>query len=195
MKLPWQNDPNWWRGVPNKLTAGRIAAVPLLLLLHPWGFQWLNIICAFIFLVAAFTDYFDGYIARTYQQGTAVGALIDHIADKLLISASLVLLVGNGSAPTFMAALLIGRELAMSGMRLVAAEKGITVHVNSLGKVKTFLQSLAIFCLFINKSWLGLPFREVGMLSLWAALGFSLYSAYQYWIGFWPKLRIHLDQD
>lgn len=195
MKLPWQNDAQWWHGVPNKLSLARIAAVPLLLILHPWGFQWLNIICAFIFLAAALTDFLDGYIARTYQQGTKLGALIDHVADKLLIASSLVLLAGSGSLPTFMAALLIGRELAMSGIRLLAAEQNMSISVNQLGKAKTVLQCVAIFCLFINEPWLNLPFRPVGMLALWGALSLSLYSAYVYWNEFWPAFKKELDSN
>ncbi len=179
----------WWSGLPNKLSLGRLAAIPLLMILYPWDVFWLNVLCAFIFLAAALTDFLDGYIARTYREVTQLGGLLDHVADKLLIACSLVLLVGSGAMPAFIASLLIARELAVSGLRLLAAERGITLNVNQFGKSKTVVQCLAVFCLFINRTWIELPFRTVGMLAAWVAVGLSIYSAYTYWLAFWPQFQ------
>lgn len=170
----------WLRTLPNKLTIARMAAIPLLLLLYPLNIPKLNIVCAVIFAAAAITDWVDGYVARKYHAVTPLGALLDPIADKMLVAAALVLLAYNRVAPAFIAALLICRDIGINGIRLMALEQGRVIAVNEFGKWKTALTSVSIFCLMVNAPLFGLPFRTVGMLSLWVALGLSLYSAWLY---------------
>lgn len=177
--------------LPNKLTLARIAAVPILLLLLPIDSRRVDVFCAIVFAIAAITDYFDGYLARKYQNVSPLGALLDPIADKMLIAGTLVMLagVGRGLIFTIIAALMICRDIGISGIRLLALEEGHTIAVTELGKWKTFLQSVAIFCLIVNQPLFDLPFRTVGMLTLWAALGLSGYSAWQYGVGYYERAK------
>jgi CDP-diacylglycerol--glycerol-3-phosphate 3-phosphatidyltransferase len=175
--------------LPNLLTIGRIAVIPIIIPLYMLGFEWLNVFCAVLFAAAAATDYFDGYIARRYQVVTKFGAAFDHIADKLLVSCCLILLSASGVLPVPITIILILRELLVMGMRLVAAERRINIQVSSFGKVKTAVQDLAIFCLFINTALFAPTLRQVGMVSIWIATALSLYSAYLYWETFWPSIK------
>ncbi len=180
--------------LPNKLTLARIGAVPLLLLLLPLDSRRVDVVCAVIFALAAITDYFDGYLARKYQNVSPLGALLDPVADKILVAGSLVMLagVGRGLIFTIIAALMICRDIGISGIRLMALEQGHTIAVTELGKWKTFIQSIAIFCLIVNQPLFDLPFRTVGMLTLWASLALSLYSGWQYGVGYYQKSKTSL---
>ena len=167
--------------LPNKLTLGRVAAIPFLLLLYPFNVSFINIFCAIIFALAAITDFFDGYLARHFKMETRVGAALDHIADKLLVTSALVLLTNAQQLPAFLAALLICREIGVAGIRLTAKEQNLDIDVNSYGKVKTAIQDVSIFCLLTAHPSL----RELGMALIWISLFVSYYSAYQYWHRFW----------
>lgn len=181
------------KGLPNKLTLLRIAMIPLLFVTYPLAKATNNsafgVITALLFLAAAVTDFLDGYFARKYQTVTVFGAVVDQIADKLLSGSALVLLAAGGVIPAFVVALLIGRDFAVSGIRLVAMEHGIRVAVNQWGKIKTVVQDSAIFSLFINELFLGIEFGKIGVLLIICALLVSLYSAFLYWREFWPKLQ------
>jgi CDP-diacylglycerol--glycerol-3-phosphate 3-phosphatidyltransferase len=170
----------WLRHMPNKLTLARIAVIPLLLLLHPFFPKPLNVLCAVIFALGAATDFLDGWLARRYDNVTALGALLDPIADKMLIAASLVLLAAADKAPAFVCALLICRDIAVNGVRLLALQRGRPIAVSDTGKWKTAVLCVAIFCLFINETRGGVNYRAIGMVSLWIALGLSLYSGWIY---------------
>jgi len=186
----------WLKSLPNKLTLGRIAVIPLLLLLYPIGFSKLNVFCAVLFAAAAITDYFDGYLARKYGNVTPLGSLLDPIADKMLVAAALVLLAGAGVIHPFLAALLIGRDIAVNGIRLLAMEQGFTIAVSEFGKWKTAVMSVAIGCLLVNQpageELFGWPWRVVGMISLWISVGLSLYSAYLYGAAYLEKAKVKL---
>ena len=173
--------PNIFASLPNKLTLGRVAAIPFLLLLYPFNVSFINIFCAVVFALAALTDFFDGYLARRFNMETRVGAALDHIADKLLVTSALILLTNAQQLPAFLAALLICREIGVAGIRLSAKEQNINIDVNSYGKIKTALQDIAIFCLLTVQPSL----REIGMVLIWISLFVSYYSGYQYWHQFW----------
>ena len=184
-----QDTTEFLRNLPNKLTLARMGAIPILLLLFPFNIGKLNVFCALIFAAAAATDYFDGYLARKYESVTPLGALLDPIADKMLIAASFVLLANNGVVPAFIAGLMICRDIGVSGIRLMALEQQFTIAVNDYGKWKTFVQAIAIFCLMVNQPLFDLPFRAVGMITLWISLALSLYSAWQYATGYLEKTK------
>ncbi len=171
---------SWLSGLPNQLTLFRIAVIPVLLAMFPLNFESTNLFCAVLFAVASFTDWLDGYIARRFSLESKLGTLIDPIADKMLIAAALVLLAASGVLWAWVAGLLICREMAMSGLRLVAQQQGIVIKVNVFGKLKTMLLDLSVFCLMINRPLFDWPFVQVGMISLWLAVFFSLYSAWLY---------------
>lgn len=179
----------WLTSLPNRLTLARIAATPVILLLYPLDFFALDVFCALLFIAAAVTDWLDGYLARKYQSVTPLGALLDPIADKLLIAAALVVLVASGKIPAFLAGLMICRDLGVSGLRLMALEKNLMIDVSEFGKWKTGLQDVGIVCLMINRTVLQLPLRTIGMVSMWVALVLSLYSAYAYGKSFWQNSK------
>lgn len=154
--------------------------IPFLLLVYPIDFKATKVICALIFALAGITDILDGYFARLYKQESRLGALLDPIADKMLSGACLILLADSQALPAMMCGTLLCRDIAISGMRMMALEEGHTIKVNSLGKFKTILQDVAIFCLMIGEDMFDIPFRLTGMVSIWLALIVSLYSGYLY---------------
>lgn len=172
--IPWLNH------LPNQLTLARIVAIPVLLVIYPIGFTFTNILCALIFAAAGFTDILDGYIARKYGQETQLGALLDPVADKMLSAATLLLLADSQALPAWICGLLLCRDIAVSGVRLIASESGHTIKVSAFGKVKTIFQDVAIFCLMIGSDFFEIPFRVTGMICIWVALAMSLYSGYLY---------------
>jgi CDP-diacylglycerol---glycerol-3-phosphate 3-phosphatidyltransferase len=135
--------------LPNLLTVARIIAVPVIVVAlldeTPNG----DTLAAIVFALAAITDGLDGYIARRQQSVTTFGKLMDPLADKLLIVAALVSLVSLGRLAAWVAMVIIARELAVTGLRTIAAEQGVVISASWLGKVKTALQVAAVFALII----------------------------------------------
>lgn len=191
--------------LPNTLTLSRIFLVPLLvvvLLTPPWalaraqevfglaGFvtwlkEWREIIAVAIFLVAASTDWLDGYLARKRDQITDLGKLLDPIADKLLTISAFIALVELRLAPAWMIVVIVGREFAVSGMRSIAAVNGSVIAASSWGKLKTASQIVAITLLILSDSierWVRLG--NVGKIALWVVLALSLFSMAQYFVSF-----------
>ena len=148
--------------LPNALTLSRIFVVPLLVavLLTPFSEDWFgvqrHILGVALFLTAAFTDYLDGHIARSRDQVSRLGKLLDPIADKLLISAALISLVENRLAPAWAVVIIIGREFAVSGLRSIAAADGIVIAASRMGKFKMGAQVVAV-ALLIASSTAGAP--------------------------------------
>ena len=158
--------------------------IPVLLVLYPVGFAFTNVLCALIFAAAGVTDILDGYLARKYGQESKIGALLDPVADKMLSAACLLLLADSQSLPAWICGFLLCRDIAVSGMRLVAAEAGHTIEVSAFGKIKTIFQDVAIFSLMIGTDLFAIPFRVTGMICIWLAMAISLYSGYLYLIRF-----------
>lgn len=176
-----QSTAAWLSQLPNQLTLTRMLAIPFLLFIYPIKTQFTDVLCALIFGLAGLTDILDGYLARLYQQESRLGALLDPIADKMLSAASLLLLADADILPPWMCGFLLCRDIAVSGMRLMALEDGYTIEVSSFGKIKTILQDLGIFCLLLRDfQFLDLPFKTAGMTAIWLALAVSLYSGYLY---------------
>src|SRR5438132_8666996 len=148
--------------LPNALTLFRIFLVPVLVVVLLTKFS--NFLGLAIFLVAAITDFFDGYFARRLNKTTRLGALLDPIADKLLMSAAFISLVELGLAPAWMIVIIIGREFAVFGLRSIAAQQGVTIAASPLGKSKTISQVVAISLLILGDQ-LG-RFRFVGDIPL-----------------------------
>ncbi len=166
--------------LPNSLTLFRIFLVPFLVVVLLTKYS--NFLGLGIFLVAAITDYFDGYFARRLKQTTRLGTLLDPIADKLLMSAAFISLVELGVARAWMVVIIIGREFAITGLRSIAAHQGVTIEASPLGKTKTIAQVVAIALLIVGYE-LG-EFRFVGDLGLWFVMLFALVSGIQYFIRF-----------
>ncbi|MYC82661.1 MAG: CDP-diacylglycerol--glycerol-3-phosphate 3-phosphatidyltransferase [Acidobacteria bacterium] len=182
--------------LPNLLTLSRIFAVPLLvvvLLTRVYNperqVESLSVILAtVIFLGASITDYFDGYLARRRRQVTTLGMLLDPIADKLLISAAFISLVELGWAPAWMVVIIVGRELAITGLRSIAARQGLTIDASELGKIKMVSQVLAVTLIILSNLvfWL----KPLSLVALWLTVIFALASAVDYFRKFWKAVGI-----
>ena len=166
--------------LPNSLTLFRIFLVPFLVVVLLTKYS--NFLGLGIFLVAAATDFFDGYFARKLNKMTRLGTLLDPIADKLLMSAAFISLIELGLARAWMVVIIIGREFAVSGLRSIAAQQGVTIAASPLGKTKTVAQVFAIALLIVGYE-LG-EFRFIGELALWVVMLFALVSGIQYFIRF-----------
>jgi len=129
--------------LPDQLTVGRALSVPVVVLLFAWDFPHNEAWATALFLVAMATDQIDGWLARRRNQTSPLGSLLDPIADKILVLAALVMLIGEGVAPAWMVAAIIAREFLVSGLRLAAIERGIVIEARDLGKIKTWAQALA----------------------------------------------------
>lgn len=129
--------------LPDQLTVARALAVPVVIVLFAWDFRDHAYWATAVFIVAMATDQIDGWLARRRDQTSAFGALLDPIADKVLVMAMLVMLVAEGVAPAWMIALIVAREFLVSGLRLAAVEKGVVMGARDLGKLKTWVQSVA----------------------------------------------------
>jgi len=174
----------------NQLTVARVALIPLLIaafyfIPSPWGYY----ATAFIFALAGFTDWLDGYIARHRNEVTAFGRFLDPVADKLLVATSLVLLVEGGYAPAILAVIIIGREITIGALREWLAESSKIVHVSQMGKWKTAMQLLAIEALFLHIDLMGFNFHQAGLVLLWLASILTLWSGYEYLRNAWLELR------
>jgi len=129
--------------LPDQLTVARIAAVPVVVVLFAWDFPNHAYWATAVFAVAMATDQIDGWIARRRGISSPLGKLLDPVADKVLVLAMLVMLVGEGVAPAWIVALIVVREILVSGLRLAAIERGVVLGARELGRWKTWAQALA----------------------------------------------------
>jgi CDP-diacylglycerol--glycerol-3-phosphate 3-phosphatidyltransferase len=179
--------------LPNWLTLFRIFLVPLLVVDLLTKFDGREVVGLAIFLVAATTDFLDGYLARRRHQVTRLGTLLDPIADKLLISAAFISLVELGLAPAWMVVVVIGREFAVSGLRAIAAERGIAIAASPLGKFKMLSQIVAISLLIINVRFPKIEgLATASVVSLWAVVLLAIASGLDYFRRFW---RLVVSED
>ncbi len=190
---------------PNILTLLRIALIPVFVLVYFLPVSWANAGSAGFFLLAAVTDWLDGYLARKLNQSSAFGAFLDPVADKLMVAAALILIVANSSlrpsllsGPLFSVVVLIiiGREIAVSALREWMAELGKrkSIAVSYIGKFKTGAQMVAILLLLYAHPIAGLPASRIGEILLYVAALLTLWSMGIYLKAAWPEL-IKADQD
>jgi len=179
--------------LPNKLTLARIFLVPFIIVFLIAGEKVPNYTAGAIFLAAVLTDWLDGRIARSTRQITTLGKLLDPIADKLLISTALISLVQVGRAPAWMVVLIVGRELAITGLRTIAASQSIIIHASGFGKYKMLAEVAAVTLLILD--WpphLGIiAIPSVGLLCLWAAMALSIFSGVEYFLKFWKVIDLN----
>lgn len=187
--------------LPNKLTFSRILMIPIFIILLAVPFNWgswsigdtalpvAHFVAALIFIIAAGTDWVDGYYARKYNLVTNLGKFMDPLADKLLVSAALILLIEMELAPAWVVIIIISREFAVTGLRLVAAGEGIVLAAGSMGKLKTATQMIAIAVLLLHNfpfSYLGFPF---GTIMLYLSLVFTVISGVDYFVKNWHVMK------
>jgi CDP-diacylglycerol--glycerol-3-phosphate 3-phosphatidyltransferase/cardiolipin synthase len=173
--------------IPNLLTWFRILMIPVFLGLFyvpndTLSLHYKHLFSALIFWLAAITDWLDGYLARRLNQGSAFGAFLDPVADKLMVAAALILLVRLGVVDAVIAFIIIGREIAISALREWMAQLGASksVAVSMLGKVKTTFQMLAILLLLYQEPVLGFPILWLGDLLIYIAALLTLWSMAYY---------------
>lgn len=130
-------------GLADQLTVARIAAAPFVIVLYVWDFHGHAYWATGLFVAAMATDQVDGWLARRQSRSTALGSLLDPVADKVLVLATLIVLVDAGVFPGWMVAAIVARELMVSGLRLVALERGVVLQARDLGKLKTWAQAVA----------------------------------------------------
>ena len=180
--------------LPNRITLARIFLVPVVMLfllvrfdfgtiiIGDFHITYSEIIATIIFIIAASTDGLDGYIARKNKLVTNLGKFLDPLADKLLISAVLISLVEMQRLDAWVAILIISREFAVTGLRLVAVAEGQVIAASNWGKLKTVIQIVAVCSLMINNfpfAFIGIPFSSI---AVWAAVIITLFSGFDYFM-------------
>jgi CDP-diacylglycerol--glycerol-3-phosphate 3-phosphatidyltransferase/cardiolipin synthase len=179
--------------LPNVLTIGRIVAVPLVVVLFYWSHPWSDPLAALVFIAASLTDWLDGYLARRMGITTPLGAFLDPVADKLMVSTALVLLVGHDTRPLIVvtAIVIIGREITVSALREWMAHLGARakVAVSGMGKWKTILQMTGLSMMMFRRDVFGMPVYEMGVILLVLAAALTIWSMVSYLLAAWPELR------
>ncbi|MEC0126641.1 CDP-diacylglycerol--glycerol-3-phosphate 3-phosphatidyltransferase [Paenibacillus pabuli] len=189
----------------NKITLARMALIPLFMLCFIPFPSWMQgssellrfldqhdvVIGVIIFVFASVTDKLDGYVARKYNQITNLGKLLDPLADKLLISAALIMMVQVDMIGSWIAVVIIGREIVITALRMIASEQGIVLAADRYGKIKMVLQVAAIVAVLLNN----VPFRlltdvRVDLILLWLAGGVTLLSGLNYIVVNYKLLRL-----
>jgi CDP-diacylglycerol--glycerol-3-phosphate 3-phosphatidyltransferase len=168
--------------LPTKITLLRMLLVPFLLAFLIAPSRVNALVAALIFGAAALTDWLDGHLARSTQQVTTLGKLLDPIADKILLAAGLIPLVGLGRVPAWMAAIMLIREFAVSGLREIAAAEQVIIHASPMAKAKTAFQIAAILLLILDYELEPLTFYMLGMGLLTFSLVLSLISGVEYYL-------------
>ena len=179
--------------IPTLLTLFRIVLIPVLVVVFYLPQTWTNFAATFVFVLGAVTDWADGWIARRWNMHSAFGAFLDPVADKLAVTVALLLIVEKHPTHwmTLLAAVIIGREIAVSALREWMAEIGHRgrMKVAWLGKIKTIVQMVAISCLLYVVDMAGLPIFRIGEWLLALAGALTLLSGLTYLRAAWPALR------
>ena len=179
--------PSW--NLPNLLTGVRILAIPVVMVLLCFPGRLASFLAALCFMVAGATDFLDGFFARRQQLVSRLGKFMDPLADKLLVSAALIMLIPLGRVPAWMAFVIIGRELAVTGLRGLAAAEGIMLDPDRWGKTKTLVQMVALTAAILHYPFFALDFQRLGVGLLWLALLVTLASGVGYFLTFFRQTR------
>ncbi len=167
----------------------RIIAVPIIVILMLFPNRMCTWVAAILFSAAAITDYLDGYLARRMGLVSTMGKVMDPVADKLLVSSAFIMLTSLGWVPAWIVCIIVGREIAVTGLRNIIAERGEDLSASNLGKYKTGFQIAAAIPLLIHYPFWGLKPHPVGLFFLWGALAFTLWSGADYFFKFRKYLK------
>jgi len=167
---------NW----PNRITIARVALIPVIVILLQFDSPVCRALALVAFMLASFTDWLDGYIARRFKIVTNFGKFLDPVADKLLVLSTMIALSGLGRFPAWVCIVVLFRELAVDGLRMVAVEQGRVIAAGKLGKIKTSLQMLTLIMVLLDTAMFGdFPITEVLM---YAAVLMTIWSGLDYFI-------------
>jgi CDP-diacylglycerol--glycerol-3-phosphate 3-phosphatidyltransferase len=183
--------------LPNLLTLFRIFVTPLFFILFFYfPTKVFSLLASLLFALASLTDFLDGYIARRWNLETSLGKFLDPLADKLLVAVALIMLIPLDRVPSWMVAVIIGREILVTGLRVVAVTEGMVIAASRLGKYKTVLQIVSVICLLIHyeyqlniqSSYFLINFHEMGMGLLWLAMFVTVWSGIDYFRKFFKQV-------
>ncbi len=177
------------RNIPNLISVIRILAVPIVIVFITYPGAAASFWAALIFSIASATDLLDGYIARYQKSETALGKLLDPMADKLLILSCMIMLIPLGRVPAWIVVLIIAREVAVTGLRGIASAEGLIISASRLGKAKLISQTLSMIALILHYKYLGINFHDLGMVLLWVALVLTLWSGIDYFVNFYRSME------
>ena len=183
--------------LPNLLTLFRIFVTPLFFLFFFYfPTKVFSLLASLLFALASLTDFLDGYIARRWNLETSLGKFLDPLADKLLVAVALIMLIPLDRVSSWMVAVIIGREILVTGLRVVAVTEGLVISASRLGKYKTVLQILSVICLLIHyeyqlniqSSSFLINFHEMGLGLLWIAMFVTVWSGIDYFRKFFRQV-------
>jgi len=175
---------------PNVLTMYRVFAIPGLVILLLFPNRFTAFFAALIFSIASITDALDGFFARRLGLESSFGKVMDPVADKLLVSSAFIMMTSLGWVPAWIVCIIIGREMAVTGLRNLMAEGRQDVSASNLGKYKTGFQIAAIIPLLLHYPFLGIQFHLIGMFFLWCALLLTVWSGADYFLRFRDVLKL-----
>ncbi len=176
-------------GDPNTLTLFRVLAVPLVVILLLMPNRFTCFLAAMLFSLAAITDYFDGFLARQKGMVSNLGKVMDPVADKLLVASTFIMIASLGWVPAWVVCIIVGRELAVTGLRNLMVEHKEDVSASRLGKYKTGFQIAAAIPLLLHYTYLTIDMQAIGMFFLWCALIFTLWSGIDYFVRYRALLK------
>ena len=166
--------------LPNTLSVIRLVLIPVIVICLYFPGRLGSFLAALFFGLAAITDLLDGFYARRHKKITSLGKFLDPLADKLLISATMIMLITLNRIPVWVVILIIAREMAVTGLRGIAVVEGMVIEASSLGKYKTIFQLVSLICLSLHYEYLGVDLHAVGMTFLWVALILTMWSGWSY---------------
>ena len=173
--------------LPIFLTLLRILLIPVLVVVLLTPFEGKELTAFTIFVLAAITDSLDGILARRRKQITAIGKLLDPIADKLLIASAFICLVELRIVPAWMVVIILGREIAVTGFRALASSKGVIISASRIAKLKMLFESITIGILILGEKYLG-GLYVLSQIGLWIVIVTAVVSAVEYYIKFGPSV-------
>jgi CDP-diacylglycerol--glycerol-3-phosphate 3-phosphatidyltransferase len=183
---------NMVRHLPNVLTLGRMVLVPPIIILLFFPGKFTSALAAFIFLIASLTDFFDGFVARRFGVESSFGKFLDPIADKVLVTATLIMLINLGRVPAWVVMLIISREIAVSALRSISRSWDTVLSPSPIGKLKAVFQFAAIVPLIIHYKYnifFPIDFHIIGMFLIYTALVLTLWSGIDYFVKFYYEYQ------
>ena len=176
--------------LPNGVTIIRILVIPIILLLILHSGKEYQLLTGLLFLLVASTDMIDGYLARRYDLSTTLGKFLDPLADRLLIVTSMIALIPARGIPVGMVVVIVGREIAVTGLRGIAASRGIVISASNFGKYKTVFEVAAVACFIVGRGVSRVDLHAVGLALFWIALILAVVSGIVYFRRFLKTIII-----